>query len=63
MNNPLPTVLSPCIGTCRLDAAGYCEGCHRTGSEIAGWMQLGERERRRYMDEILPARAEARPPE
>ncbi len=54
-----PAVLSPCIGICRLDASGYCEGCHRTGSEIAAWMSLGDRARLRYMDEILPSRAEA----
>ena len=55
-----PAILSPCIGTCRLDASGYCEGCHRTGSEIAAWMSLGETSRLHYMDRILPARAEAR---
>ena len=54
-----PAALSPCIGICRLDAIGYCEGCHRTGSEIAAWMSLDAASRLRYMDEILPARAEA----
>ncbi len=52
-----PAVLSPCIGTCRLDASGQCEGCHRTGSEIAGWMSFDNTTRLRFMDEILPARA------
>ncbi len=59
MNQPARAVLSPCIGTCRLDAAGYCEGCHRTGSEIAAWLGLDDAARLRYMDEILPARASA----
>jgi predicted Fe-S protein YdhL (DUF1289 family) len=25
---------------CRLDAAGVCEGCHRTREEITLWTQL-----------------------
>jgi 8-oxo-dGTP pyrophosphatase MutT (NUDIX family)/predicted Fe-S protein YdhL (DUF1289 family) len=54
---PMRAVQSPCIGTCRLDAAGYCEGCHRTGSEIAAWLSFGDALRQRYMDEVLPARA------
>jgi predicted Fe-S protein YdhL (DUF1289 family) len=49
-------ILSPCIGICRLGADGYCEGCLRTGEEIAGWLAMGERERRRLMDEVLPQR-------
>lgn len=49
-------ILSPCIGTCVLDAGGCCEGCHRTGDEIAAWTTLGDAERLRLMDEVLPAR-------
>jgi predicted Fe-S protein YdhL (DUF1289 family) len=41
---------------CRLDARGYCVGCQRTGAEIAVWRTLPDRERLRYMEEILPAR-------
>jgi len=51
-----PPILTPCIGICRLDARGYCVGCHRTGGEIARWRDMDEAERLRYMDEILPAR-------
>ncbi len=57
MNEFARAVLSPCIGTCRLDAAGHCEGCHRTGSEIAAWLSYDDAMRLRYMDEFLPARA------
>ena len=57
MNSPQRAVLSPCIGVCRLDAHGFCEGCHRTGSEIASWMAFDEGTRMRYMDQVLPARA------
>ena len=31
-------VASPCISVCRIGASsGLCEGCFRTGDEIAGW--------------------------
>lgn len=49
-------VATPCIGICSLDAQGYCAGCLRTGDEIARWRAMSEDERRRYMDEVLPAR-------
>lgn len=52
-------VLSPCIGVCQLRADGYCEGCLRTGDEIARWLAMGERERRRIMDVVLPEREAA----
>lgn len=49
---PIP---SPCIGICRLDRDGYCEGCLRSGDEIARWVAMGVQERRRIMD-ALPDR-------
>lgn len=49
-------ILSPCIGLCSLDAEGFCEGCFRTGDEIAGWALMGDVERQRVMDEVLPER-------
>ena len=56
MNPPLAPVLSPCIGICHVDEAGLCEGCRRTVGEIAAWSSMGEEERRRIMDEVLPRR-------
>lgn len=57
-HDPVPAApLTPCIGICRLDARGWCEGCLRTGEEIARWRGMDEAERLRYMREILPARA------
>ncbi len=55
-------MLSPCIGICRLDAQGLCEGCHRSGEEIAAWAGMSEAQRLRFMDEVLPARAAQREP-
>ena len=52
----LRVVPSPCIGICSLDAAGLCEGCHRTTAEIARWSQMSDDERLHVMDVVLPAR-------
>ena len=49
-------ILTPCIGICSLDASGYCEGCFRTGDEIARWSLMGDAERQRLMDDVLPER-------
>jgi hypothetical protein len=53
----MPTpILTPCIGICSLDEAGFCEGCFRTGDEIARWSLMGDAERQRLMDDVLPER-------
>lgn len=49
-------ILSPCIGICALDASGLCEGCLRTGSEIAAWSQMCDAQRSYVMDTVLPHR-------
>ena len=54
--NSFRAVLSPCIGVCSLDDDGYCSGCHRTSAEIARWSQMGDDERLRLMEAILPVR-------
>ena len=51
------TLPSPCVGTCRLDQRGQCQGCHRTLGEIAAWMTMDPRERDHLMEIVLPARA------
>ena len=56
MNMPCVLIPSPCIGICHLGADGYCEGCLRSGDEIARWIAMGEGERRRLMDDVLPQR-------
>jgi uncharacterized protein len=57
--SPPMIILSPCIGICELDAAGYCAGCHRNASEIAGWSAFSDSERLRIMNYVLPARESA----
>ena len=54
---PRATILTPCIGICRLGNDGFCEGCHRTGDEIAAWLTYSDEQRRRLVIEILPQRA------
>jgi uncharacterized protein len=49
-------MLSPCIGICALDADGYCQGCRRTGDEIAHWMYYSDGERLHLMNDVLPQR-------
>jgi predicted Fe-S protein YdhL (DUF1289 family) len=37
----LTTVPSPCINCCDINPEnGFCRGCYRTLSEIAGWSEL-----------------------
>ena len=39
-------ISTPCIRVCLLESAtGLCEGCGRTGDEIATWGRLSEDER------------------
>jgi predicted Fe-S protein YdhL (DUF1289 family) len=37
---------SPCVGICRLDPiSGWCDGCGRTGREIADWIDASDDDR------------------
>ncbi len=47
-----PTGTSPCVGVCRLDDAGFCEGCLRTIEEIGAWAGLDEATRRAIMADL-----------
>lgn len=51
-----PSPLTPCVGICRLGAAGYCIGCRRSMNEIARWRDLDDAERTRLMRDVLPHR-------
>lgn len=53
-------ILSPCVGICQLGRDGYCEGCLRSGDEIARWVAMGEQERRHLLLEVLPKREASR---
>ena len=53
---PHKPILSPCTGVCKLDARGECEGCGRTGDEIARWLAMSDAERAHLMHDVLPQR-------
>jgi uncharacterized protein len=59
--SPAP-VLSPCIGVCALNAAGLCDGCHRSIEEITRWLTYSDAERQHIMNDVLPQRAHSRSP-
>jgi len=55
---PPRPIVTPCIKVCVVDgASSLCLGCYRTLSEIAGWSQMGDRQRTEIMTE-LPTRRE-----
>ena len=56
MTTPFRAVLSPCVGICEMRDDGLCAGCLRTLDEIARWGTLGDDERLRLMESVLPAR-------
>ena len=56
----VPATLTPCTGVCTLGEDGLCQGCHRTGDEIARWGLMNDVERLRLMDTILPLRETGR---
>ncbi|MBK6436895.1 MAG: DUF1289 domain-containing protein [Rhodanobacteraceae bacterium] len=53
-------VITPCIGVCTIADDGLCEGCARTLDEIGGWGGMTDERRRVLMDDVLPAREDAR---
>jgi uncharacterized protein len=51
MNAPASQdIETPCVKLCVIDPdSGFCIGCGRTGSEIAGWISMTPQERREVM--------------
>ncbi len=46
-------ISTPCIKVCVIDReTGLCEGCGRTGAEIAAWYDMSEDDRLRLMAEL-----------
>jgi len=60
VNTTYRAVLSPCVGICALDEHGLCEGCHRSTSEIAGWIHMNDDQRLHLMEQVLPLRGAQR---
>jgi uncharacterized protein len=56
-------LVSPCIGVCIIDPeSGFCRGCARTISEIAGWLNFSLAEKQRIVA-ALPERHRPQPEE
>ena len=50
-------VPSPCINLCKMDPdTGWCLGCHRTISEIAGWGRLDDSSKLQILQGLPPRR-------
>lgn len=50
------TVISPCISICRINpATRLCEGCRRSMTEIAAWLEYSDDQKRSIIAE-LPTR-------
>ena len=56
MTTSFRAVLSPCVGICEMRDDGLCAGCLRTLDEIARWGTMGDGERLRLMETVLPTR-------
>jgi len=53
------TVKSPCISVCVMNDDGFCEGCYRTGQEIAYWMQYDNEQKRTVVEHAEQRRKDA----
>jgi predicted Fe-S protein YdhL (DUF1289 family) len=50
-------IISPCNQDCEMDQkTGYCRGCFRTTDEIMEWGFLTNKERKHFIETILPSR-------
>jgi uncharacterized protein len=56
MQTPQQAVLTPCIGVCTYNPAGFCDGCLRTGDEICDWIDMSDEQRLHIMNVVLPER-------
>lgn len=45
-------VESPCVGICKLDRSGVCEGCKRTTKEIKHWWDFTNEEKAKVIRRI-----------
>jgi predicted Fe-S protein YdhL (DUF1289 family) len=59
---PTKDIVTPCIQVCIVDGeSGYCLGCYRTLTEVAGWLRLTAGARAALMAELPDRRSRIRP--
>lgn len=52
-------IITPCNQKCDMDPkTGYCLGCCRNLDEIIGWGLMSQKERKHFMEVIMPNRRE-----
>jgi predicted Fe-S protein YdhL (DUF1289 family) len=39
------SIITPCIGQCKLDESDMCTGCYRSAGEISDWTSKSEDEK------------------
>jgi hypothetical protein len=62
MDEPRPTIATPCIKVCLIDGeSGLCVGCQRTLPEVATWARLSDAERADIMATLPARRTRIRP--
>jgi predicted Fe-S protein YdhL (DUF1289 family) len=50
---------SPCVAVCVMNTeTGWCLGCYRTMSEIAGWVMLTPAQRREVLARVAERKAQ-----
>ncbi len=42
-------IISPCIKQCALDEQEMCRGCYRTISEIIGWSEASDEQKKQIL--------------
>lgn len=47
-----PTVISPCVSTCKLDKDSICIGCYRSAQEIQNWYLLDDDNRKKILETV-----------
>jgi predicted Fe-S protein YdhL (DUF1289 family) len=48
-NEPVGSVDTPCVRNCCVDENDICVGCYRSLSEIVGWSESTEHEKREIL--------------
>lgn len=54
-----PAVPSPCISICVLNDEDICEGCYRSGEEIADWLMANDTQKLTILERCEQRRSEA----
>jgi len=51
-----PPLRSPCIALCKLDYNDICQGCYRSITEIVGWKDTPEHQKKIIIERVTRQR-------